>query len=283
MSSECSARAAIVPSILCAALSLCANLSAADLRVCADPNNLPFSNRQQEGFDNKIAAIVARDLNRTVRYTWTPERGESFVEKTLIAGQCDVLLGMPSLDRDAATTQPYYSSTYVFLWRRDRHLNIRSFNDPALRKLRIGVHIVSDDASNLPPAQALANRGMLKNMAAFSIYGDLSKPNPPARLIEAVSRGDVDMAIAWGPLAGYFAKRSAVPLDLVPVSPQVDRPYLPFTFAISMGVRPQDKALLAALNGALEKEKGQIGKTLEEYGVPTLSMANTSIADGKRQ
>lgn len=278
MCSGCSRRSARFASLL-----FTVTLSAADLRVCADPNNLPFSNRLQEGFDNKIAAIVARDLNRTVRYTWTPERGDSFVQKTLLAGQCDALMGMPALDRDAATTQPYYTSTYVFLWRRDRHLNIHSFNDPALRKLRIGVHIVSDDASNLPPAQALANRGLLRNLTAFSIYGDLSKPNPPARLIEAVARGDVDMAIAWGPLAGYFGARSAVALDLVPVSPQVDRPYLPFIYSISMGVRPGDKDLLAALNRALERESGAIRKILHEYGVPMFSMGGTSIADGKRQ
>jgi len=266
-----------------AAVLFAVSVTAADLRVCADPNNLPFSNRQQEGFDNKIAAMIGRDLNRTVKYVWAPERGESFVEKTLLAGQCDLLMGMPALDREASTTQPYYTSTYVFLWRRDRHLNIHSLNDPVLRRLRIGVHVVSDDASNLPPAQALANRGMIKNMAAYSIYGDLSKPNPPAALIEAVTRGQVDIAIAWGPLAGYFAKRSAMPLEVVPVSPQVDRPYLPFTFSISMGVRPGDKDLLAALNRALDRQRPEIDRTLQEYGVPMLSLSKTPLADGKRK
>src|SRR5579871_3022387 len=241
---------------------------AAGLRVCADPNNLPFSNQREQGFDNRIAQLIAKDLGRTVTYTWAAERGESSVKKTLLAGRCDVLMGIPAMYREAAPTQPYYESTYVFVWRRDRAFNIRSLNDPRLRKMRIGVHVVSDDASNLPPAQALANRGMLRNMVAYTLYGDLSKPNPPAALIDAVARGDVDVAIAWGPLAGYFAKRAGAGLELVPVAPRVDRPYLPFTFAISMGVRPRDTDLLKKLNGAIERQRSAIGGILREYAVP---------------
>lgn len=245
-------------------------LQAAELRVCADPNNLPFSNQQQQGFDNKIARLIAADLGKSVSFVWAPERGESFVRKTLLAHKCDVLMGIPSRLDEAAATEPYYRSTYVFLWRRARGLNVRSLNDPVLRKLRIGVHVVSDDGSNLPPAQALANRGMFRNMVTYSIYGDMSKPNPPAALIDAVKRGDIDMAIAWGPLAGYFAKSSKAPLEITPVSPQVDRPFLPFTFAISMGVRPADEQLRMALNRAIERRKPEITHILQSYGVPLL-------------
>src|SRR5689334_4033152 len=119
---------------------------AAELRVCADPNNLPFSNRQQQGFDNQIASLAAKELGRTVSYVWAPERGESFVRKTLLARRCDVLMGIPSNYREAAPTEPYYRSTYVFVSKQARHLKIRSLNDPALRRLRIGVHVISDDA-----------------------------------------------------------------------------------------------------------------------------------------
>ena len=252
-----------------AVLSL-ATLQAADLRVCADPNNLPFSNRQQQGFDNQIAKLIAADLGKGVTYVWAPERGESFVRKTLLAKRCDVLMGIPSAYPEALASEPYYRSTYVFLWRRDRNLQVRSLNDPALHRLRIGVHVVSDDASNLPPAQALANRGMFRNMVSYSIYGDLSKPNPPAALIDAVARGNVDLAIAWGPLAGFFAQREAARMAMVPVSPQVDRPFLPFTFSISIGVRPTDKDLLKSINSALEHRRNEIRKILMSYGVPLL-------------
>lgn len=245
-------------------------LYGAQLRVCADPNNLPFSNQKQQGFDNKIAELVARDLGKTVSFVWTPERGESFVRKNLLAKKCDLIMGIPSIFDEAAPTEPYYRSTYVFVSRRDKHVNVRSLNDPALRSMRIGVHVVSDDGSNLPPAQALANRGMFNNMVAYSIYGDMFKPNPPAALIDAVSRGDVDLAIAWGPLAGYFAKRGPHPLELIPVSPQVDRPYLPFTFSISMGVRPADTELLGQLNRVIARRKPEIEAILRSYGVPNL-------------
>jgi len=252
-----------------AVLSL-ATLQAADLRVCADPNNLPFSNRQQQGFDNQIAKLIAAELGKGVTYVWAPERGESFVRKTLLAKRCDVLMGIPSAYPKALASEPYYRSTYVFLWRRDRNLQVRSLNDPALHRLRIGVHVVSDDASNLPPAQALANRGMFRNMVSYSIYGDLSKPNPPAALIDAVARGNVDLAIVWGPLAGFFAQREAARMAMVPVSPQVDRPFLPFTFSISIGVRPTDKDLLKSINSALEHRRSEIRKILLSYGVPLL-------------
>ena len=252
---------------------------AADLRVCADPNNLPFSNRQQQGFENEIARLAAKDLGRTVSYVWAPDRGESFVRKTLLARRCDVLMGIPSNYRQAAPTTPYYRSTYVFVSRLTRHLKIHSLNDPALRRLRIGVHVISDDASNLPPAQALANRGMYRNVAAYSMYGDSSKPNPPAALIHAVAHGDIDLAIAWGPLAGYFAERSATALELTPVAPAVDRPFLPFTYSISMGVRPGDRQLLSALNAVIQRRSREIHAILGRYGVPMLDDTNSSATE----
>ncbi len=256
--------------LLTLAVMIAGSLLATELRVCADPNNLPFSNQQQQGFDNEIAQLLAHDLGRTISYFWSPERGDSFVSKTLLAKKCDVLMGIPSTFIEAHPSRPYYRSTYVFLWRRDRHLRIQSLNDPALRKYRIGVHVVSDDAANLPPAQALANRGMFGNMAAYSIYGNLARRNPPAALIEAVERGDVDLAIAWGPLAGYFAKHSSTPLEIEPVSPEVDRPFLPFTFSISIGTRPEDKELSKTLDEFIERRRVEIHRILERYGVPTL-------------
>jgi mxaJ protein len=242
----------------------------AELRVCSDPNNLPFSNDRQQGFENQIANLVAHDLGRTVTYVWWPSSRSNFYQKTIDAHRCDIVIGVPARFGKLQATNPYYRSTYVFVSRRDRGLHIQSLNDPELRRLRIGVHVVSDDSSNLPPAQALANRGLFANMVTFNMYSDYSKPNPPAALIDAVANKQVDLGIAWGPLAGYFAKHSAVPLELEPVTPMVDRPFLPFTYEISMGVRLEDKALLKSLNAIIVRDHARIHRILENYGVPLL-------------
>jgi mxaJ protein len=246
---------------------------ARELRVCADPNNLPYSNRQLEGFENRLAEMVARDLHASVRYTWWPQH-RGFLRKTLKAGTCDVVMGLPSSVELAATTRPYYRSTYVFVYRKDRGIAVKSFDDPVLRKLRIGVQMVGDDGYNSPPAHALANRGIIDNIAGYSVYGDYSQPNPPARIVEAVARGDVDLAVVWGPLAGYFAPRQSspnnAPLELVPVSPQIDRPFLPFVFDMSMGVRRGDDKLRAELESFIERRQPEIDALLDRYGIPRL-------------
>ena len=239
------------------------------LGVCADPNNLPFSNNRGEGFENKLAQLVGRDLGMQVRYTWMPQR-RGFVRNTLRAHRCDVIMGVPSSFELARPTIPYYRSTYVFIYRRDRHLRIHSLDDPGLRRLRIGVHVIGDDYANTPPAAALAQRHIVRNVVGYTIYGDYSQPNPPARLIEAVARGDVDVAIVWGPLAGFFARQQSVPLEIVPVSPQVDVPFLPFVFDISMAVRRGDDSLRTRLESVLERRQADIRRLLEEYGVPLL-------------
>jgi mxaJ protein len=238
-----------------------------ELRVCADPNNLPFSNRRLEGFENRLAEIVARDLGAELRYTWWPQR-RGFVRNTLKAGECDVLLGVPSSFELALTTRPYYRSTYVFVARRDRHLDVRSFDDPLLHRLRIGVQMIGDDGYNAPPAHALASRGIVDRVVGYTVYGDYSRPNPPARILDAVARGEVDLAVVWGPLAGYFGPREPVPLSLTPVSPQIDMPFLPFVFDISMAVRREDKELRAELDEVLEREQPRIDALLRRYGVP---------------
>jgi mxaJ protein len=240
------------------------------LRVCADPNNLPFSNARGEGFENKLAELVARDLGETVQYTWWAQR-RGYVRNTLKDRRCDLWPGVASAVDMVATTRPYYRSSYVFVTRADRKLDIDSFDDPRLRRLTIGVQMVGDDAQNTPPAHALARRGIVKNVRGYMLYGDYARPNPPAAIVEAVDHGDVDVAVVWGPLAGYFAAKAAHPLRLTPVRPWLDGPQWPMAFDISMGVRRDDPELLARLNAVLERRSGEIGRLLASYHTPLVA------------
>jgi mxaJ protein len=238
-----------------------------ELRVCSDPNNLPFSNQREQGFENRLAELIASELGSRVSYTWWPQR-RGFIRNTLAAGKCDLVMGTTFGAERVLTTKPYYRSTYVFVFRKDHHLAIKSLDDPALRTLRIGVQLVGDDYANTPPVHALSRRGITGNLVGFSVFGDYSQENPPARVIDAVVAGDVDLAVAWGPLAGYFAKRSPVPLEIVPVSPAVDPPGLRFTFDISLAVRPDAVAFKERLEGILERKRSEVNRILRDYGVP---------------
>jgi mxaJ protein len=252
-------------------LALVAMMAAASdqppLRVCADPNNLPFTNDRLEGFENRIATLLGRDLGTTVAYTWWAQR-RGFLRNTLNARLCDVVMGLPSDIGLAATTDPYYRSTYVFVSQRSRHLNVRSFDDPALRNLRIGVQLVGDDGANSPPAHALSRRGIVHNLVGYSVYGDYRTDSPPSEIIAAVARGEVDVAAAWGPLAGYFAARQKVPLDIVPVAPQREGPSVLQAFDISMGVRRDDGGRRDRLNQFIRERRREIDEILAEYRVP---------------
>jgi mxaJ protein len=242
------------------------------LRVCSDPNNLPFSNQKLEGFENRIAELVAREMNLSVEYTWWAQR-RGFIRNTLRAGICDVVIGVPSSYELALTTAPYYRSTYAFVYRKDRNLKIRSFDDAVLREVKIGVQLIGDDSANTPPAHALSNRRIVENVKGYTVYGDYAKANPPAGIIEAVARGEVDVAIVWGPLAGYFARMQRVGLDVVPVSPEIDQPFLPFVFDISIGVRRGEDAFKAELDEILRRKRFEIERILDEYNVPRVEAA----------
>src|SRR5205807_2334710 len=152
------------------------------LRVCADPNNMPFSNDRAEGFENKLAEMIAGKLGAKLQYTWWSER-KSFIRNSLDQGRCDVVMGLPAALESITATHPYYRSTYVFVSRRDRKLDITSLDDPRLENWRIGIHVVGDDYA--PPAYVLARRGITANIVGFSLFGEYGEPNPPARIIDA--------------------------------------------------------------------------------------------------
>jgi mxaJ protein len=243
-----------------------------ELRVCADPNNLPYSNRELEGFENRIADMVARDMNAKVKYTWWAQR-RGFVRNTLNASTCDVVIGVPASFELSAVTDPYYRSSYVFLTRSDRKLDIRSLDDPRLRELVIGVQLVGDDGANTPPVHALDRRGITGHLKGYLVYGDYRNPHPASKIVEAVANGEVDVAIVWGPIAGYFARAQSVPLDIVPVSPQIDPPFMPLVFDMAMGVRRKDTALRLELDSIIDHRRDAIAAILDEYSIPRVGTA----------
>lgn len=235
------------------------------LRVCADPNNLPWSNARGEGFENRIAELMARDLALELEYTWWPQR-RGFIRQTLNANRCDLVMGVPASYELTLRTRPYYRSAYMFVTRRG--VQVRSLDDPALRRMRIGLHVMGDDYTNSPAEQSLIRRGLQRNVVGYSIYGDYSQPDPPAALVHAVATGAVDVAIVWGPLAGYFAGREAVPLALAPVQPAVDLPFIPYVYDIAIGLRHGDSIRRAMLDAELRRRAPEISAILSSYGVP---------------
>jgi mxaJ protein len=239
---------------------------ARELRVCADPNNLPFSNERGEGFENKIAALIADKLGATLSYTWWAQR-RGFIRNTLNAGSCDLVTGTTNGIEMLRTTLPYYRSGYAFVTRQDGP-KVSSLDDPILHKLRIGIQLVGEDGANPPPAEALARRGIVNNVRGYLVYGDYRERNPAAAIMEAVARGEIDVAIVWGPIAGYFASRASVPLTATLVTPENDGPRLPMVFDINMGVRKDDPTLRDEINAALTNLRPKIDAVLASYGVP---------------
>ncbi len=241
--------------------------SARDLKVCADPNNMPFSNKAGEGFENKIVTLVAKDLGATVKYTWWAQR-RGFVRNTLKTGDCDVWPGVASGMDMLTTTHPYYRSSYVFVSRKADGLDIRSFDDPRLKTLTVGVQMVGNDAMNTPPAHALARRGITQNVRGFMLYGNYREPNPPAGIVDAVAKRQVDVAVAWGPMAGYFAGREQPALAISALAAPFDGPGWPMRFDIAMGVKKGNTALADEIDLVLTREANAIRAILKDYGVP---------------
>jgi len=239
---------------------------ARELRVCADPNNLPFSNERGEGFENKIAELIADELGVTLSYTWWAQR-RGFIRNTLNTGSCDLVTGTTNGIEMLRTTLPYYRSGYAFVTRQDGP-KVSSLDDPILHNLRIGIQLVGEDGANPPPAEALARRGIVDNVRGYLVYGDYREQNPAAAIMDAVAKGEIDVAIVWGPVAGYFAGRESVPLKVALVTPQNDGPRLPMVFDINMGVRRDDPTLRDEINAALSKLRPKIDAVLANYGVP---------------
>jgi mxaJ protein len=258
MSSPC--RKALVV----AALLIFASPSIArELVVCADPDNLPYSRKDGSGFENRIVQLVAKEMGATLRYEWQPLR-RGVVRKTLTARACDVVAGVPIGLEMVTTTRPYYRSGFVFVYPRDV-ASFESFDDPRLRMGRVGVQLVGADMAATPAALALAQRGIVDNVIGFPVYG----AHPAAqRMIEALARGELDVAVVWGPQAGYFVKRARARLAM---SLATDPARL--DFAIAMAVRGEDTTLRNELDAVLARSLDRIGAILAEFNVPKVGVS----------
>lgn len=252
---------------------ICASASAVDtnklvLRIAADPNNLPFSNERLEGFENRIADLIAKQLGAEIQYNWRAQR-RGFFRETLKANEADLVMGVPSDFERAAPTKPYYTSTYVFVTKKDRKLDLRNLDDPRLRTLRIGVQVIGDDYANTPPAHGLASRGIITNVFGYTLYGNYAEPNPPSQIISAVERGEIDVALVWGPLAGFFAAQARTPLEVRAIeSTERDSDLV---FSIAIGCRRKDQELRKKVETILAKHRGEIDAILAEYHVPRVA------------
>lgn len=244
-------------------------------RVCADPDDMPFSDEHRAGFENKIAALISRDLGDSVTYTWFPTR-RGFIRNTLREGNCDVMMGAPKGYDLVLPTKAYYRSAYVAVTRRAQHLKIVSLDDSVLRTLKIGVNQIGDNYTNTPPAHALSARGMTSNVVGFSTFYGVE--HRPSEIIDALSKGSIDVAVVWGPLGGYWAKQSSVPLD-ISILPDTDRATgFPLAYEVTMGVRRSDRALRDTLDQELDRRHADIEAILREFGVPLLPLPADSGA-----
>jgi mxaJ protein len=238
-----------------------------ELRACVDPDNLPFSNAKGEGFEDRLAQMLADDLGETLTRTYWPQR-RGFVRNTLKAGTCDVVLGVPSASDLLLVTHPYYRSTYVVVTRGADGSSPSSLDDPRLKTLRVGVQLIGDDGDNTPPAHALARRGIVGNVRGFSVVQDRGPLGSADAIVRAVASGEIDAGFAWGPQAAWAARALPTPLTLTPVTPQIELPFQPMVFDVSLGVRRGETGLRDRLDAALVRLKPRIDALLDEYGVP---------------
>jgi mxaJ protein len=232
------------------------------LRICADPDNPPYSVRDGSGFDNRIAVLIAQQLGRKPVFVWARER-RGFIREQFNKNACDVLMGVPEGMRSVMTTEPYYRSTYVFVTRAEDRLQLASFSDPKLNHRRIGLQIMEEDLS--PPSLPLIRSGHAGQLVGFESFGTHA-----ADIVRAVANRKVDVAVVWGPLAGFYAARRG-DLTLRPVAPQMEAG-IPFTFALAAGVHKGDARLREQIDQAIHSRQRAITAILTGYHVPLLPL-----------
>jgi quinoprotein dehydrogenase-associated probable ABC transporter substrate-binding protein len=247
------------------------------LRVCADPNNMPFSNRRQEGFENRLADIVAAELKVPLRYYWMPQ-GPGFVANTLGTKLCDVIIGYAAGAEPVQHTNPYYQSVYVLVVNRAGELEgVDRLSDPRLKGKRLGV------VAATPPADHLLEEGLLATAKSYALLVDRSAESPAEDMIADLAAGQIDGAILWGPIGGYLARRSSEQLTVIPLLHERDRP--PLSYRITFGIRHNEQDWKRRLNDVIRSRRGDFDRVLLDFGVPLLDDGNqliTTPREGRR-
>jgi quinoprotein dehydrogenase-associated probable ABC transporter substrate-binding protein len=234
-----------------------------ELRVCADPSNMPLSNQSEEGFENRIATLLGDRLGLPVVYTWWPNT-IGFFRNTLRAKKCDLVMGVVEGFELAATTAPYYRSTYVMVYRSDSGLTLTGLDDPALRDLAIAV------VANTPPVDLLVKYGLLDRVRPYSLVVDTRVETPVKEMIEDVASSTVDVALAWGPIASYHAKQQVPPLTVILLDSEAGQP--PFAYSISAAVRHGESEWKQTIETLLADNRAEISAILAGHGVPLLEI-----------
>lgn len=246
------------------------------LRVCADPDNLPASSQAGEGYEIKIAELVAQTWGWRVEYAWWPVR-RGFFSRALNGNYCDVAITAPSGLDIAGVTGPYFRSGYYIVYRKDSGLNLSSLSDTTFRRLRIGVHILNSDAENTPPAMAMSTYGVVGNLVGFPTnYSDMYRPDDIFKALGST----IDVAIVWGPIAGYFVQQSKVPLVMNKVAEDTVQG-IPFVYSMGMGVRRRDTKFRDSLQAVIDAKGGDMVKILQSFNVPMLPLNTGSQPPAK--
>lgn len=239
------------------------------LRVCADPNNLPYSNEKGEGFENKLSELLAAKLHKSLAYTFYPQ-ATGFVRKTLFAFRCDVIPGYPQGNELVQSTNPYYRTAYALVVRQDSGLvDVDTLGDPRIRDKRIGI------VAGTPPANYLSNYGEMRKAKPYPLVVDTRYDSAPRAMMHDLESGEIDAGVLWGPLAGYYAKRANPPMHVTLLLKETGGP--PMTFHIGMGVRASDQNWKRQLNRLIAANQGEINKLLLDFGVPLLDEQGHAI------
>jgi quinoprotein dehydrogenase-associated probable ABC transporter substrate-binding protein len=242
------------------------------LTVCADPGNMPLSNQKGDGFENKIAQVIGAALGTGVQYYWRPSIERGLMRTTLSEGNCDLWLDMASDTEGAAVLSPLYRSTFVLVYRSDKGIDIKSLDDPALKKLRVGVFQVS------AMRQALAEHHIVDNTVIhyLSHNADIVADNQPSYQVQQVIDGGLDVAAAWGPMAGYYKTVLHAPLTIVPANLMEDQ--VPMEFDMTLAVPRGRPDIKAAVEAALAEHRNEIHQILADFGVPLIKCNECTVS-----
>ena len=238
-------------------------------RACGDPRNMPFSDDKGEGFENKLAELFATKLGKKLSYTYFPQ-ATGFVRMTLGSFRCDVIIGFPQGDDQAQVTIPYYRTTYALIFKPGTGLDgVTTIDDPKLKDKRIGV------VAKTPPSTIMAMDGLLAHVKSYPLFIDTRADSSAQAMIDDLKKGDIDVGVLWGPMAGYYAKQSDPPLTVVPLLKETAG--APLMFRIGMAVRPSDQEWKRTLNRLIMENQSEINKLLISYNIPILDESNVPI------